>query len=126
MQHADKNGAEGFTLIEVVVALAIAGLGVALLVAATGSGIDNSSAGVRRVQAVGLAQSRMAQIGHTLPLKSGDYSGEEEGGLRWHVHVGPATAHGSVALYPVTVTEAWQSGRRQNTQSLYSERIGAP
>ena len=116
----------GFTLIEVVVALAIAGLGVALLVAATGSGIDNSSAGVRRVQAVSLAQSRLAQVGRTLPLRFGDYSGDEEGGFRWQVHVGPAAAHGAMALYPVTVTEAWQNGRRQNTQSLYSERMGMP
>jgi len=118
----------GFTLIEVVVALAIAGLGMALLIAATGSGLESSSAAARATQAARDAQSRLAQVGLTVPLKKGDYFGDEGGGFRWRVHVGDSLAHGNggAALYPVTVTESWQAGATPKTLSLYSERTGPP
>jgi general secretion pathway protein I len=121
----------GFTLIEVVVALAIAGLGLALLVAATGSGLESSSAAGRATLATSHAQSRLAQVGLTLPLKKGDYGGDEGNGFRWRVHIAAPLAEGrvgdiAVALYPVTVTEIWQNGAQQKAFSLYSERAGPP
>ena len=120
--------ASGFTLIEVLVALAIAGLGLALLVAATGAGLESSAAAARHVQAVAQAQSRLTQVGLTLPLKKGDYSGEEVGGFQWRVHIGEPVSHAAaavgaiMALYPLTVTESWREGGRQRSASLYSER----
>jgi type II secretion system protein I len=125
MRRVDHKSA-GFTLIEVLVALAIAGLGMALLLAATGAGIDNSTEAARHVQATSLAQSRLAQVGRTLPLKNGEYDGEEGNGFRWHVHVGAPAVHGTAALYPVTVTESWKNGMRQKRLSLYSERVASP
>jgi general secretion pathway protein I len=121
----------GFTLIEVVVALAIAGLGLGLLVAATGSGLESSTAAARATTAASHAQSRLAQVGLTLPLKRGDYSGDEGDGFRWRVHIADPSGQGqvgstAVALYPVTVTESWRSGVQQKTFSLYSERTGPP
>ena len=121
----------GFTLIEVVVALAIAGLGLALLVAATGSGLDSSTAAARYLQAASHAQSRLAQLGLTFPLKKGEYSGEEGDGFHWHIRIADAVSHTSTGgaaalLYPVTVTESWKSGRQQKNLSLYSERVGQP
>jgi general secretion pathway protein I len=118
--------AAGFTLIEVVVALAIAGLGLALLVAATGSGLESSSAAARATLATSHAQSRLATVGLTLPLKKGDYGGDEGDGFRWRVHVAQPLARGALALYPVIVTEYWQSGAEQKQFSLYSERAGPP
>ncbi len=121
-----QSSAAGFTLIEVVVGLAIAGLGLALLVAATGSGLESSSAAGRATLATSHAQSRLAMVGLTLPLKKGDYSGEEGDGLRWRVHVAPPVVRGALALYPVTVIEYWRSGAEQKSLSLYSERVGPP
>jgi general secretion pathway protein I len=123
--------ASGFTLIEVVVALAIAGLGIALLVAATGSGLQNGSAAGRATLATSHAQSRLAQVGLTLPLKRGDYSGDEGDGFRWQVQIAAPLALGragdtAVALYPVMVSEFWQNGAEQKSFSLYSERVGTP
>jgi len=122
------SASSGFTLIEVLVALAIAGLGLALLVAATSSGLESSVAAARYLQATSHAQSRLAQLGLTLPLKKGDYSGEEGDGFHWHVHIADAISHASAgtALYPVTVTESWRNGPRQKSLSLYSERVGQP
>jgi len=119
----------GFTLIEVVVALAIAGLGMAMLIAATGSGLESSSAAARATLATRDAQSRLAQVGLTVPLKKGDYFGDEGGGFRWRVHVADPLAHGNgggAVLYPITVTESWRAGTMQKTLSLYSERAGPP
>ena len=122
----------GFTLIEVLVALAIAGLGLALLVAATGAGLESSTAAARHIQAASQAQSRLAQVGLTLPLKKGEYFGDEVGGFHWRVHIGDSISHASaggaaaLALYPVTVTESWREGAEQKRLSLYSERVGQP
>lgn len=129
MPHIDRNSASGFTLIEVLVALAIAALGLGLLMAATGSGLESSVAAGRYTRAISHAQSRLAQIGLTLPLKRGESFGDEGDGFRWRVHIDDPLAHGnggSVALYPVTVTESWQSGAQQKKLSLYSERVGPP
>jgi general secretion pathway protein I len=130
MAHIDQKG---FTLIEVLVALAIAALGLALLFAATGSGLENVAASDRYMRASSLAQSRLSWAGHSLPLKKGDYSGDEEGGFRWHVHIADPSSHPgagpqsqAVALYPITVVESWQSGLAQKRVTLYSERLGSP
>jgi len=127
MPSIEQKSAAGFTLIEVLVALTIAGLGLALLVAATGAGLDSSSAAARATQANSHALSRLAQVGLTVPLKKGDYSGDEGDGFRWRVHIADPMTHGNestVALYTVTVIESWQSGTQQKTLALYSERAG--
>lgn len=126
MQRADRLRQSGFTLVEVLVALAITGLGLALLIAAAGSGIDNSTAAARHIQAISLGQSRLAQVGKTLLLKTGDYTGEEGDRFHWHVHIGSPLVHENALLYPVTVTESWRDGIRPNRLSLYSERVGSP
>lgn len=136
MARTDKNLGHktgGFTLIEVLVALAIAALGLALLFAATGSGLESVVAADRYIQAAGHAQSRLAWVGRGLPLRKGDFSGEEADGFHWHVRIAdPASHRGTgpqaqpLAIYPITVTESWQSGTAQKRVSLYSERVGPP
>jgi general secretion pathway protein I len=120
----------GFTLIEVLVALAIAALGLALLVAATGSGLQSATVADQYIKATGQAQSRLAQVGRTIPLRKGDYSGAEENGFHWRVQIAapmsPPGAGPRTALYPVTVTESWPNGARQTRVSFYSERVGPP
>jgi general secretion pathway protein I len=129
-----KTGVEkasGFTLIEVLVALAIAALGLAFLVAATGTGLQNATVADQYIQAVGRAQARMAQLGITIPLKTGDYSGDDGGGYRWRVHVGAPSSHAAsgnqiLNLYPVRTSVSWSSGLLQRTVSFNSERTGPP
>lgn len=122
------RGEAGFTLIEVVVALAIAGLGLSLLVAATGSGLESTTAADNTVQAIAHAQSHLAEVGRSLPLRRANYSGDE-GGFRWRVRIADpvaTAASGKFAIYPVTVTETWLAGTASKSFSLYSERLGAP
>ena len=112
-------------------ALAIAALGLALLIAATGTGLENATAADAYIQATGRAQTRTAQVGVTIPLKQGDYAGDDGSGFRWRVHISTPTAHGAsggpaLGLYPVRTTVSWRSGFLQRSVSLYSERTGPP
>ena len=127
------SASSGFTLIEVLVALGIAAAGLGLLVAATRTGLENTITADRYIQAAGRAQTRIAQIGATIPLKQGNYAGDDGGGFRWHVHIGVPAARGATAaqapalnLYPVRTTISWRSGVLQKNLSLYSERVGPP
>ena len=123
-----RHGRAGFTLIEVLVALAIAALGLSLLMAATGAGLQNATVADKYIKATGEAQSRQALVGRTIPIRKGDYSGVESDGFRWHIRIAaPVLRSGpQAALYPVTVTESWPSGAGQAGVSLYSERVGPP
>ncbi len=120
----------GFTLIEVLVALAIAAMGLGFLMAATGTGLNNATIADEYIQASERAQSRLAQVGATLPLRRGVYSGDDGGGFRWRVQIDPPLSRvGSgpaLGLYPVRVTVGWRSGLQQKAVTLYSEKVGAP
>ena len=135
MPRADQTrlpGTSGFTLIEVLVALAIAGLGLSLLMEAASTGMESTAVADRYIYASSMAQSHLAQVGHVLPLKKGDYHGDDGDGFRWRVQIAdPALQAGSgakagVGLYRITVIESWRNGVSQKSMSLYSERSGPP
>ena len=125
-----KSVRGGFTLIEVLVALAIAALGLSLLMAATGSGLHNATVADQYIKATSQAQSRLALVGRTIAIRKGEYSGAEGDGFHWHVQIAaPILRAGSGSgpvIYPVTVTESWPSRAGQTSVSLYSERLGPP
>jgi general secretion pathway protein I len=124
----------GFTLLEVLVALAIAGIGLAFFLAATGVGLQNAGIADQTIQATRLAQSRLAQVGLTVPLKQGNYTGDDGDGFRWQVDIAPPLTHGRgsdaqsprLGLYPVNVRVRWRSGVSWREVSLRSERVGLP
>ncbi len=113
-------------------ALAIAALGLAFLMAAAGTGLENASLADQYIQATARAQSHLARVGVTVPLRRGDYAGDDGDGYRWQVHIAlpaasvAASEARTVALYPVTVSVSWQGGFQQKSVSLYSERMGPP
>jgi general secretion pathway protein I len=122
----------GFTLIEVLVALAIAAIGMAFFLSATGVGLNNTSIADQSIEATRLAQSHLAQIGLAMPLKQGAYSGDDGRGFRWRVEIAAPMTHARSAeaqsaatgLYPVEVGESWQSGFTRREVVLHSERTG--
>jgi prepilin-type N-terminal cleavage/methylation domain-containing protein len=126
-------GRSGFTLIEVLVALVVAAIGLGFFLAATGVGLQNVGIADQYVQATRRAQSRLAQVGLTVPLKQGNYSGNDGDGFRWQVNIAQPLKHaqGSSApslpeLYPIDVRVRWRSGVSWREVSLRSERIGPP
>ncbi len=121
----------GFTLLEVVVAFAIAALGLSALFGGTLGGLRAADAAGRYGEAVARARSHLAAVGHGAPLAAGDLRGEDGGGWRWRVRVAPvATVAGPPGgavptLFAVSVSVSWGEGEGERSVRLDTRRLGA-
>lgn len=82
------GGIDGFTLLEVMVALVILGLAVAML---SGSVFDSLARAARiktQNQAATLADSILGRLGEDIPLRTGTIQGQDEN-LAWTLTVAP-------------------------------------
>lgn len=122
----------GFTLIEVLVALAIAALGLGALMAAAGTGLGNVALAGQYTEAMRRAQSHLAMVGAVTALAQGDQSGDDGGGYSWRIRISPPLVRPAgngappPALYAVEVTIGWKSGSSAKSVSLQSQRLGRP
>lgn len=116
----------GFTLVEVLVALAIATLLAAALYRGLGVGWRALRIADREAAAVDVARARLAAIGVETPLEAGQRSGVDAG-VRWSETVVPhdgdadETETGSRAasgLYRVTVEVRWHDGGARGERSF--------
>jgi prepilin-type N-terminal cleavage/methylation domain-containing protein len=133
------NRASGFTLIEVIIALAIAGLGLGVLMAAAGTGLGQSNFADQYIEATRRAQSHLAGLGVLTPLRPGTQSGDDGGGYSWQVrtsqpamHAGAEPTAGAdfgpgaqnpLGLYTVEVTLTWRSGMGTRSVTLRTQRL---
>ncbi|RYJ04115.1 MAG: prepilin-type N-terminal cleavage/methylation domain-containing protein [Acetobacteraceae bacterium] len=121
----------GFTLLEVLVALLIAAIGLGALFQGSLGGLRAADLAGRTEEAVSRARSRLAVLGQGAPLAAEDRGGDDGGGYRWRVRVAPlATRPGgagepSQVLYDVAVTIAWGSGGTAREVTLQTRRLGA-
>ncbi len=114
-----------------VVALAIAAVGLGFLMSAAGTGLGNSGLAHTYVEAMRRAQSHLAELGATEPFAAGVRSGDDGGGFTWSTRISPPVLHAlaatsgtaRVGLYTVDVTISWRSGNSSKTVSLRSQRI---
>jgi len=131
----------GFTLLEAIVAFAIAALALAILFrAATGGMVSVTTAG-RYEEAVSRARSHMAAIGHDGPLSETETEGDDGGGYHWRIHIVPLAsvtppANGpqpafmqapgrKPTLFSVEVGISWDDGAQHREFLLQSQRLGA-
>ncbi|HEX4172408.1 MAG TPA: prepilin-type N-terminal cleavage/methylation domain-containing protein [Acetobacteraceae bacterium] len=127
----------GFTLLEVLIALVIAGLALGVLYNAGLTGLLATQAASQNEQAIARARSHLTLATHASPLVAGDWQGDDGGGFAWHLRVTPiasttvrpayaATPRGSssfpLTLYSVTVWISWVGNRRE--VRLDTEQIG--
>src|ERR1700739_623987 len=90
--YADRGIREnGFTLLEVVVALAIAALALVGLFRAGSGALFAVDTAARAEEAVQRAQSHLAAVGRDAALVEGEFTGDDGGGYRWALRVSPAT-----------------------------------
>ena len=120
--------ADGFTLTEVLIALAILGAGMAALVAAFSDGLNRVRQSEAEMAAGALAQSLLAQAGVSMPLVAGDTSGQFDTTYSWRLHVAPygdAKERQNWPLNPlvVAVTIGWTDGGEEKSLTLTTLRL---
>jgi general secretion pathway protein I len=136
-KRAVKGGSRereyGFTLLEVVVATAIAGLALIGLFKAGTAGLFGTDTAGRVEEAVERAQSHLAAFGRQGAVAAMDMEGEDGGGYHWRVRAMPLvterpTGSGNTAfmsLFHVQVMISWRAGTRDQSVVLDTRRIGA-
>jgi prepilin-type N-terminal cleavage/methylation domain-containing protein len=130
---------KGFTLLEVIVALIIAGIAAVALFEAVGSGLHESLTASMYDQAIVRAKSRLAAATHGTKLAAGDRRGDDGGGFRWRLRVAPlaavtvrpigligprAASSIPVVLYSVSVWIGWNDGGVERDVHLDTEQVG--
>jgi general secretion pathway protein I len=138
MRHNRQPCDDGFTLLEVIVAFAISALAVALLYQGATGGLGATESAAKTTEAVLLARSHLAAIGHGAVIAPQDSNGVDGNGYTWHLHVRPAatremnlsdsdrandTKPTNAVLYDVVVTETWTDGPRTRTVALATRRF---
>jgi prepilin-type N-terminal cleavage/methylation domain-containing protein len=129
----------GFTLLEVIIALIIAGMAAVVLFEAAGSGLHETQIASMYDQAIVRAKSRLAAATHGTKLAAGDWRGDDGGGFRWRLRVAPlanaslrpigvvgprAAASIPVVLYGVSVWIGWNEGGTERDVRLDTEQVG--
>jgi general secretion pathway protein I len=135
--HIDRPDT-GFTLLEVLIAFAIAALAIGVLYGGTVTGLDATAVSAKYDEAVSLARSHLDPIGHGAPLTVQQTSGADGEGFTWHLRIRQAGSRQmqlndqdrqndikpSIAvLYDVVVTESWKVGGQQRQVTLATRRL---
>ena len=131
-RHDAGSTARGFTLLEVVVALAITGLALVGLFRAGSGGVLAVDAAGRVTQAIERAQSHLAALGRITTITPGETEGDDGGGYRWRVRARPLTAWqigsrsagATVTLFEVEIAISWKAGGGHRSVVLSSRRLG--
>jgi general secretion pathway protein I len=130
--HAERSAVAGFTLIEVLVALAIVGLTLTATAGVFSSGLLSHESASGAEAALALAEERLALAGAN--LHPGADKGVYDDRFAWQTTVAPYVDVGDTkfadksampTLYRVAVSVAWRDGHRSRELSLSTLRLGA-
>lgn len=122
----------GFSLIEVVVAVAIAGVSLAALLHAAQGNAARSALSHEYVLATTFGESMLARIGRDIPLDAGIGHGRSAEGFSWSRTIKPYPGDRQPAMesddapvlpYEIVVTVSWRSGGKPHDLSLRSLRL---
>src|SRR5712691_3447226 len=133
---ADRSvQANGFTLLEVVVALAIAGLALVGLFHAGSGGLFAVDTAARAQEAVQRAQSHLAAVGRDAALVEGEFTSDDGAGYRWTLRVRPLTARqplgqdgisaATITLFNIEVAISWPAHAGERSVVLRTSRLGS-
>jgi general secretion pathway protein I len=119
----------GFTLVEVVVALAILALSLSIVFPAMSNGTWRVAQADAAVKAGALAQSVLARAGVDLPLLEGRADGEFPGGFGWSLWIKRAgdaadRAQWPVGAYMLTAEVYWDEASTRRSIAVSTIRLG--
>ena len=131
MNSAARPDESGFTLVEVLVSLAILGVSLAVLLNAFSGGLDRARDTKDEMTASMLAQSLLDQIGTTVALREGDTSGQFDNGYSWQIRSAPYGTYDDRQAWRanpmmVTVTVRWDDGAPPHALTLTTLRLAPP
>lgn len=113
----------GFTLLEVLVAAAIAALALAVLFQGAMGGIRTARVADHLQEAVSRARSRLTVLEHGAMPLPGEQSGEDGGGFSWRSRVTQVGFGTGVALYDLAVWESWTLDGGTREVVLHGRRV---
>jgi general secretion pathway protein I len=122
----------GFTLIEVLIAFAIAAMALGLLFQAASSSGGAAHLAGNYEEAVSRAKSHMAMLGRESDIAPGEQSGDDGSGYRWRVKITPsavaqppkdAAPGARLTLFDVEVSASWADGGRPHAVVLHTQRL---
>ncbi len=123
---------QGFTLLEVLVAMAILGVGLIVIIELFSGGLRLERTSEEYTKAVGYARMKLEEISLAKSLEEGIEEGEFDREYRWQVEVkkvdllppGKETSYQPpVALYWVRIDVLWKTGTRERKTALESYRL---
>jgi general secretion pathway protein I len=129
------RGAHGFTLLEVLVALAIAGLALIGLFQAGSGGMIAVDTAARAEEALQRAQSHLAAVGRDAALVEGELTDDDGGGFQWRLRVRPVASrqllpagggdsNAALTLFYVEVAILWPGRNGERSVVLKTIRLG--
>jgi general secretion pathway protein I len=113
---ADQVNTEaGFTLVEIIAAMAILALSLGGIFGVLSDGLRRTGQAEAMAQASALAQSLLARVGTELPVRLGTMSGDFSNGYRWRLEIAPYGDAGdsrawTVAVYTVSAEVSGADG----------------
>jgi general secretion pathway protein I len=126
-----RTGNGGFTLLEVLIAFAIASIALAVLYRGATDGLLGSRLAARTDEAVARARSRMEVLCHGALLAPGEQTGDDGGGYTWRTQINRAATETVTRggddqpspplcadLFAVHVTMLWPGTARPHEVSL--------
>jgi general secretion pathway protein I len=119
----------GFTLVEVLVALAILAVAFGFAFHALSGGFDRLDRDQKNSDAVLLAQSTLARVGHDIALQDGAVDGRTKDGFAWRIGTAPYgdtqdVSPGRLIGHRVDVTISWKDRRQAHEVRLTSMLLG--
>jgi general secretion pathway protein I len=124
-----RKGEAGFTLVEVIVALAILALGLSVLLGSISGSLRQTANAARMAEASALAQSLLAEVGADRPIKPEQSSGQFANGYRWHLKMEPyggvkEREEWPVGAYQISTEVEWEDGANRRSYALTTLRLG--
>ena len=129
MMRAKRSTADGFTLVEVLVALLVVMAVIVPLFAIFRSGLQTAGSAEAATRAALWAESLIDGIGRGEKLEDGELSGKTADGYRWHAAVRRYAADGTnpsrVAAHPyeIALVVSWREFGRERAIGLSTLRL---